>query len=656
TDSSTMTSFFQAGGTVTYNRFAGSTCAGTATVVSTVTVTNGVVPNSAANTPTPAGAYSFNAVYSGDVNNNAATSACEPLTVNKASPTITTTLSSNSVRVGQTVTDSSTMASFFQAGGTVTYNLFSNGACTAPGSAVSTVTVTNGVVPNSRAVLFNATGSFSFQASYSGDANNNAATSACEPLTVQKASPTITTTLSATTITVGSSVTDSSTMTSFFQAGGTVTYNRFSGATCAGTATVVSTVTVTNGVVPNSAANTPTPAGSYSFQASYSGDANNNAATSACEPLTVQKASPTITTTLSATTITVGASVTDSSTMASFFQAGGTVTYNRFSGATCAGTATVVSTVTVTNGVVPNSAANTPTPAGSYSFDAVYSGDVNNNAATSACEPLTVNKASPTITTTLSATTITVGTSVTDSSTMASFFQAGGTVTYNEFSGATCAGTATVVSTVTVTNGVVPNSAAITPTPAGAFSFNAVYSGDVNNNAATSACEPLTVNKASPTITTTLSSNSVRVGQTVTDSATMASFFQAGGSVTYNLFSNGACTAPGSAVSTVTVTNGVVPNSRAVLFNATGSFSFQASYSGDANNNAATSACEPLTVQKASPTITTTLSATTITVGSSVTDSSTMASFFQAGGTVTYNRFSGATCAGTATVVSTVTV
>src|SRR5207302_215940 len=235
--------------------------------------------------------------------------------------------------------------------------------------------------------------------------------------------------------------TDSSTMTSFFQAGGTVTYNRFSGATCAGTATVVSTVTVTNGVVPNSAANTPTPAGSYSFNAVYSGDANNNAATSACEPLTVNKASPTITTTLSATTVTVGTAVTDSSTMASFFQAGGTVTYNEFSGSTCAGTATVVSTVTVTNGVVPNSAANTPTPAGAYSFNAVYSGDVNNNAATSACEPLTVNKASPTITTTLSSNSITVGTSVTDSSTMASFFQAGGTVTYNRFSGATCAGT-----------------------------------------------------------------------------------------------------------------------------------------------------------------------------------------------------------------------
>src|SRR5207245_2438652 len=469
-----MASFFQAGGTITYNEFSGGTCAGTATVVSTVTVTNGVVPNSASVTPSPAGSFSFNAVYSGDVNNNVATSACEPLTVNKASPTIATTLSATTITVGASVTDSSTMASFFQAGGTVTYNRFSGGTCAGTATVVSTVTVTNGVVPNSAANTPTPAGSFSFNAVYSGDANNNAATSACEPLSVITGVG-ISTTLSSTTPVVGTTVTGSATLSGqTATAGGTVTYYDFTNGLCTAPGTVVSIVTVTNGVVPNSRAVLFNATGSFSFQASYSGDANNNAATSACEPLTVQKASPTITTTLSATTITVGASVTDSSTMASFFQAGGTVTYNRFSGSTCAGTATVVSTVTVTNGVVPNSAANTPTPAGSYSFNAVYYGDANNNATTSACEPLTVNKASPTITTTLSATTVTVGTAVTDSSTMASFFQAGGTVTYNEFSGSTCAGTATVVSTVTVTNGVVPNSASVTPTPAGSYSFDAV--------------------------------------------------------------------------------------------------------------------------------------------------------------------------------------
>src|SRR5207245_1570962 len=190
------------------------------------------------------------------------------------------------------------------------------------------------------------------------------------------------------------------------------------------------------------------------------------------------------------TSVTVGTTVHDTAVITNGSASGvtGTVIYNFFANLACSGVPASSQTVTVgAGGVVPDSNANTPSPAGSYSYNATYSGDVNNNAAKSACEPLTVNKASPTITTTLSATTITVGASVTDSSTMASFFQAGGTVTYNQFSGAPCAGTATVVSTVTVTNGVVPNSASNTPTPAGAYSFNAVYSGDVTNNAATTA-------------------------------------------------------------------------------------------------------------------------------------------------------------------------
>lgn len=38
----------------------------------------------------------------------------------------------------------------------------------------------------------------------------------------------------------------------------------------------------------------------------------------------------------------------------------------------------------------------------------------------------------------------------------------------------------------------------------GSFSWEAVYSGDANNSAATSACEPLLVSPARPTITTNL--------------------------------------------------------------------------------------------------------------------------------------------------------
>src|SRR5207245_1666216 len=287
----------------------------------------------------------------GDANNNGATSACEPLTVQMASPTIATTLSSTTIVVGNTVTDSSTLTSSFNAGGTVTYSVFTNGACTAPGTAVSTVTVTGGVVPNSRAVRFNSTGSFSFNAVYSGDANNNGATSPCEPLTVTKASPTIATTLSATTITVGQSVTDSSTLTNSFSAGGTVQYDLFTNGACTAPFTIVSTVTVTGGVVPNSRAVTFNVTGPYSFQAVYSGDANNNGATSPCEPLQVNPAGGiAISTSLSATSITVGGSVFDSATLTgTTATAGGTVTYNLFTNGACTAPGKAVSVVTVTN-------------------------------------------------------------------------------------------------------------------------------------------------------------------------------------------------------------------------------------------------------------------------------------------------------------------
>src|SRR5207247_5599473 len=65
---------------LTYTLFPDSGCtAGTGTVVSTVNVdASDSVQSSTSTAPNPSGSYSFNAVYSGDSNNNAVTSACEP--------------------------------------------------------------------------------------------------------------------------------------------------------------------------------------------------------------------------------------------------------------------------------------------------------------------------------------------------------------------------------------------------------------------------------------------------------------------------------------------------------------------------------------------------------------------------------------------------
>src|SRR5205823_794892 len=129
------------------------------------------------------------------------------------------------------------------------------------------------------------------------------------------------------------------------------------------------------------------------------------------------------------------------------------------------------------------------------------------------------------IATTLSASSTSIGTLMHDSATLTgATATAGGTVTYSAYAGAdTCTGTDLLNSTKTVTDHVVPDSDPISFSAAGTYSFQAVYSGDANNNTATSVCttEQLVVNKNSPTIATTLSTLSTSIGTPMHDSATL---------------------------------------------------------------------------------------------------------------------------------------
>ena len=62
----------------------------------------------------------------------------------------------------------------------MTYSYYTNNTCTTGQVTVNTVTVpTSGTVPNSSTVTFNSVGTFYWQAVYSGDANNNGASSQC---------------------------------------------------------------------------------------------------------------------------------------------------------------------------------------------------------------------------------------------------------------------------------------------------------------------------------------------------------------------------------------------------------------------------------------------------------------------------------------------
>ena len=201
----------------------------------------------------------------------------------KVSPTIATLLSAETVSVGQAVHDSATLSgATADAGGTVTYTAYTDNACSQGAKGAGTKTVTNGVVPDSDPITFNSAGDYYWQAVYSGDGNNNGATSVCtsEHLVVTKAQPGIST---AQDLIPNDNATISE---GFGTPGGTVTFKLFSpsDATCSGTPALSETVNVTgNGTYAT--ANTTfhaTTEGTWRWQVSYSGDSNNQAATSAC--------------------------------------------------------------------------------------------------------------------------------------------------------------------------------------------------------------------------------------------------------------------------------------------------------------------------------------------------------------------------------------
>jgi hypothetical protein len=523
------------------------------------------------------------------------------------------------------------------AGGTVTYGVYSNNTCTTLISSAGTMTVSAGVVPNSSAVILAGVGTYYWDAAYSGDVLNDPSDAGCSEIeTVAIPPATVSTTVddaSGSTPWNGAEVTgaaarDTASVASTwgFTPTGTVLYSFFTNGTCAGTAASTDTETIAAGATPNSTATAALGAGSYSYHAAYSGDSNNAASTGACEPFTVAKASASPGSIVHDPALgsawngneTTGATAIDTASVTGIggFTPTGTTLYSFFTNGTCAGTASTTHSVTLSGGSVPNSLATGPLPAGSYSYKAAYSGDGNFLAGTPACEPFSVVPVQSGVGTVVDNATThgtwngteTIGAIADDTSTVATV--AGiiptGTMTYTLYPNQTCTGTAATTSVKTLAAGAVPNSSTSSGLSAGWFSYLGSYSGDSNYLAAAGSCEPFHVAQSTSSVGTVVDDAATNTpwagtettGASADDTATVATVggFAPAGTVTYALFSNGACSGSPSATETVTLTGGTVPNASPTGALGSGPHAYDASYSGDGNYQANSSACEPFAV------------------------------------------------------------
>ncbi|MFZ2162850.1 MAG: Ig-like domain repeat protein, partial [Sideroxyarcus sp.] len=246
----------------------------------------------------------------------------------------------------------------------------------------------------------------------------------------------------------------------------------------------------------------------------------------------------------------------------------GTVTFKE--GSTVLGTGTIAAGTATLN--------HTFNTVGAYSLTAEYAGDATNAASTSAAVAQTVNLSPTSTIFTTSVNPAAAGQPNTMSATVTGANPAAnptGTVTFKD--GVTPLGTGTLVA-----GKVTLNYVGIT---VGTHTLTATYNGDSYNAASTSAVVAQVINKGTSKTLLTVSSNPALTGEAVVLKATVMGALP-NGTVT---FKNGA-TIVGTA--TLSVSQATLNTS----FSAAGTYSLTASYEGDANNNASTSAAVNVTV------------------------------------------------------------
>ena len=557
--------------------------------------------------PTIAGPYYWTASYSGDGENEPAEAACgASSTVGKASPGMSG--SARSGVVGTAIGDEVTLSGGFEPGGEVTFSVFApvDASCdTALDTSVATLA---GGAAASDDFVPQQTGEFRWSASYSGDANNEPAELGCEAAgqtsRVEKASPGLSGSPTATAV-VGNTITDQATVSGGFSPDGNLVFRAYGpdDADCAGPSAYQATVPLNTGNGTYSPAGFAPAPGVYRWTIEYSGDGNNEEATVDCnapgQTSTVATASPGLAATATSTVI-VGNTITDQATVSGGFSPDGNLVFRAYgpNDETCAGAPAHQETVPVNGNGLYAADGFAPTGPGVYQWTVEYSGDGDNSTASLGCNASNQASAVGTVTVGLtgSAGGGTVGTPVTAIATIVGGAAPGGQLVFKAFPpGDTgCSGSAAFTSSVNVKGNGSYRSAEFTPARVGNFRWTVAYSGDANHQPASLSCGKASsgVTQAKPSIAGS-APQQVTVGTAFRDAATLQGGYTPGGAVTFRIYGPipGGCTGP-AFVNTVAVTgNGSVSSDPFVPLQ-TGRYSFTVSYSGDAENQAASEPCD----------------------------------------------------------------
>jgi hypothetical protein len=327
-----------------------------------------------------------------------------------ATPTIQVSQLPASAVIGSSIAAQATVSGGDSPTGTVTFTLYNNPNATGTPLFTDTESLSGGTA-TSAGYTTTATGTDYWVATYNGDSNNDAITSggSAAPVTVTQATPTLSTAIvdvstglawSGNEIT-GAAAYDTATLGDLVVGvppSGNVTYHLFEGATCSGTPLESTAKDLAGGVVPSSPSSGPLAAGTYSYQASYSGDSNYLTVTS-CAAFSLRTAPSRFLATpqLSISAPTSGRTGTTlpaaavSATISGGLSESGTISLSVFGPSTsppgiCTNGGSPAGSVSVQgNGTYSPPSEYTPGQAGNYWWYASYSGDANNTSAGSTC-------------------------------------------------------------------------------------------------------------------------------------------------------------------------------------------------------------------------------------------------------------------------------